>query len=132
MVQSELLFREYEASKPIPDIGIDIVARKGDKTFYIQVKTRNGDPYSYKVKKQSFEQTPKQDTYYVFVMRNPIAGSADFIVLPRADMVTMIKKGDIRLTKNRQAYQVLFNLKAGDVKCKGRSMMQYKNNWAIT
>ena len=129
MVQSELLFREYEASKPIPDIGVDIVARKGDKTFYIQVKTRNGDPYSYEIKKGSFERTPKQGTYYVFVMRNSSTGSADFIVLPRAEMVAMIKKGDIRPTKNGQAYQVLFNLKAGAVKCKGHDMMRYKNNW---
>ena len=131
LVQSELLFREYEASKPVPDIGIHIVARKGGKTFYIQVKTRKGDPYSYDVKKRSFERTPKQDTYYVFVMRSPSVGSADFIVLPRVEMMAMIKKGDIKLTKNKQSYQVIFNLKAGDVKCKGRSMAQYKNNWTI-
>ena len=135
LVQSQLLFRNYEASKPVPDIGIDIVARKDGKTFYIQVKTRNmaEGPYSYDIKKQSFERTPKQGTYYVFVMRNPITGTTDFIVLPRAEMATMIKKGDIRQTARPSAtsYQVLFTLKAGDVKCKGRSMVQYKNNWTI-
>lgn len=134
LVQSQLLFRDYEASKPVPDIGIDIVARKNGKTFYIQVKTRNmaEGPYSYDIKKQSFERTPKQGTYYVFVMRNPITGTADFIVLPRADMETMIERHDIRQTTRQPAsYQVLFTLKAGDVKCKGRSMIQYKNNWTI-
>lgn len=134
LVQSQLLFRNYEASKPVPDIGIDIVARKDGKTFCIQVKTRNmaEGPYSYDIKKQSFERTPKQGTYYVFVMRNPSTGTTDFIVLPRAEMATMIKKGDIRqTTKQPVSYQVLFTLKAGDVKCKGRSMVQYKNNWTI-
>lgn len=132
LVQSELLFRQYEASKPVPDIGVDIVARKDGKTFYIQVKTRNmaEGPYSYDIKKRSFERTPKQGTYYVFVMRNPSAGSADFIVLPRGEVAAMIKRGDASKTK-RQSYQVLFTLRAGAVKCKGRSMMQYKNNWAI-
>ena len=133
LVQSELLFRRYEASKPVPDIGVDIVARKDGKTFYIQVKTRNmaEGPYSYDIKKGSFERTPLQGTYYVFVMRNPIAGSADFIVLPRSVIAAMIKKGDIKQTK-RQSYQMLFTLKAGAVKCKGRNMMQYKNNWAVS
>ena len=132
LVQSELLFRQYEASKPVPDIGVDIVARKDGKTFYIQVKTRNmaEGPYSYDIKKRSFERTPRQGTYYVFVMRNPSAGSADFIVLPRGEVAAMIKRGDASKTK-RQSYQVLFTLRAGAVKCKGRSMMQYKNNWAI-
>ena len=135
LVQSELLFREYEASKPVPDIGIDIMARKGGKTFYIQVKTRNmaEGPYSYEIKKRSFDRTPKQGTYYVFVMRNPRTGSSDFIVLPRADMAAMIKNGTIRPTNKQPAsYQVLLTLKAGAVKCKGHNMMQYKNNWAIT
>ena len=129
-VQSELLFREYEASKPVPDRGIDLVARKGDKTFYIQVKTRNRAPYSYDIKKRSFDLTPKQDTY-VFVMRNPISESTDFVVLPRSVMATMIKKEEIKLSK-QQSYQVHFTLKAGAVKCRGRNMMQYKNNWEIT
>lgn len=129
-VQSELLFREYEASKPVPDIGIDLVARKGDKTFYIQVKTRNGAPYSYDIKKRSFDRTPKQDTYYVFVMRNSVSGSADFVVLPRSVMATMIKKKEIKPPK-QQSYQVHFTLKAGAIKCRGRDMMQYKNNWNI-
>lgn len=134
LVQSELLFRRYEVSKPVPDIGVDIVARKDDKTFYIQVKTRNmaEGPYSYDIKKQSFERTPKQGTYYVFVMRNPSAGSADFIVLPHAEMAAMIKRGDIRQTKRQPAsYQVIFTQKSGAVECKGRSMIKFKNNWAI-
>lgn len=134
LVQSELLFRQYEVSKPVPDIGVDIVARKNGKTFYIQVKTRHlaEGSYSYDIKKQSFERTPMQGTYYVFVMRNPGTGTTDFIVLPRADMAAMIKQGDIRQTTQQPAsYQVLFTLKAGAVKCKGRSMIQYKNNWTI-
>lgn len=134
LVQSELLFREYEVSKPVPDIGVDIVARKDGEAFYIQVKTRNmaEGPYSYDIKKRSFERTPRQGTYYVFVMRNPSAGSADFIVLPHAEMAAMIKKGDIRQTKRQPAsYQVIFTQKSGAVKCKGRNMINFKNNWDI-
>ena len=133
-VQSELLFGGYEVGKPVPDIGVDIVARKDNKTFYIQVKTRNmaEGPYSYVIKKRSFERTPKQSTYYVFVMRNPSAGSADFIVLPHAEMAAMIKRGDIRQTTRPPAsYQVIFTQKSGAVKCKGRSMINFKNNWDI-
>ena len=134
LVQSELLFREYEVSKLVPDIGVDIVARKDGEAFYIQVKTRNmaEGPYSYDIKKRSFERTPRQGTYYVFVMRNPTAGSADFIVIPRAEMAAMIKKGDIRQTKRQPAsYQVIFTQKSGAVKCKGRNMIKFKNNWDI-
>lgn len=132
LVQSELLFRQYEVCKPVPDIGVDIVARKNDKTFYIQVKTSTKEEgsYTYDIKKQSFDQTPKQGTYYVFVMRNQGAGSADFIVLPRSDMASMIKRGDIPQTKRQPAsYRVSFTQKFGAVKCSGHSMVNYKNDW---
>ena len=130
-VQSELLFRGYQTSKPEPDIGVDIVANKGGKEFHIQVKSSNiqSGSYHYNIKKSSFEKTKKKNVYYVFVMGSPIYGSVNFVIVSRSIMLSMIKAGTI--SAGSENYQVNLKIKGGTVYCKGENMARYKNDWTI-
>lgn len=71
-VLSELLFNGYNANIMTVDEGIDIVASKDDKFFYIQVKTtyikkeRLNLP---SIKFYRFNQYDKQNTFYIIVLR---------------------------------------------------------------
>lgn len=128
-VQSELLFRGYQTSKPEPDIGVDIVANKDGKEFHIQVKSSDQEKgsYHYKIKKSSFARTKKKNVYYVFVMRTPRSGYVDFVIMPRNVMLTMIKEG--KITTQEDSYQVNLKMVGGTAQCKGKRMET--NNWTI-
>lgn len=128
-VQSELLFRGYQTSKPEPDIGVDIVANKDGKEFHIQVKSsdREKGSYHYKIKKSSFERTKKKNVYYVFVMRTPGSGHVDFVIMSRNAMLAMIKEG--KISTQEDSYQVNLKMVGGTAHCKGKRM--YTNTWTI-
>ena len=133
-VQSELLFRGYQTSKPEPDIGVDIVANKDGKEFYIQVKSSNRDAgsYHYNIKKRSFERTRKKNVYYVFIMRNPLSETAAFVIMPNSEMLAMIKADNIPPVKRGglvDSYQVNLKIKSGAVYCGSKNVSKYKNAW---
>ena len=128
-VQSELLFRGYQTSKPEPDIGVDIVANKDGKEFHIQVKSSDKEKgsYHYKIKKSSFERTKKKNVYYVFVMRTPGSGHVDFVIMSRNAMLAMIKED--RISTQEDSYQVNLKMVGGTAHCKGKRMNT--NTWTI-
>ena len=134
-IQSELLFRGFEVSKPTPDRGVDIVATKNDQTFYIQVKTINTDkpPYSFTIRKDSFERANRPGTYYVFGIRVRLTGDMVFIVVPRDVIQGMItaRKITAKTQKKVSTYQVIFTHHSGSFRCKGSNMDSYKNNWDL-
>lgn len=71
-VMSELLFWEYNASTMAVDDGVDIVASKDGKFFYIQVKTAScqyGDKYQFTIPYASFKRYDTYNVFYVFVLR---------------------------------------------------------------
>ena len=68
-VESELLFRGYDASMTSVDRGIDIVARKGRHVLDIQVKTMGRHPtgaHITSIKKEAFDGNRSQSMHYVF------------------------------------------------------------------
>ncbi|MCI5969130.1 group I intron-associated PD-(D/E)XK endonuclease [Helicobacter sp.] len=72
-VFSELLFYGYNASIMSVDDGIDLVATKEGRFFFIQVKTAlsndNKTP-NFTIKKDFFIRYDKSETFYILVIRN--------------------------------------------------------------
>lgn len=106
-VCSELLFREYNVSRMSVDDGIDIVAMKNNKTYYIQVKAVQikSEGFNIQIKTRSYEKYNGNDCYYIIVAR---AEKTQFIVATADDIRRLISKkivkGDkqisIRFTQN--------------------------------
>ena len=91
-VCSELLFREYNVSRMSVDDGIDIVAMKNNKTYYIQVKTVQikSESFSVQIKTKSYERYNANDCYYIIVAR---AETTQFIVATADDIRRLIERG---------------------------------------
>ena len=91
-VCSELLFREYNISRMAVDDGIDIVAIKNSKTYYIQVKTCTiqQESFTFQIGVKSFERYQNNDCYYIFVAR---ASETKFIICTADDIRRFINKG---------------------------------------
>jgi Holliday junction resolvase-like predicted endonuclease len=94
-VMSELLYRGYNANIMSVDDGIDIIASKGAKFFYIQVKTthyNSGRISLPGIKRDRFEKFQKHDTYYIFVIRYYLerASRNEFIIFKHSDLERFI------------------------------------------
>lgn len=134
-VESELLFRGYDASMTSVDKGIDIVARKDGHVFDIQVKTVTmsravAGAYITSIKKKTFDGNKAQNMYYIFALKDN--ETIIFIVLPFSVVSKSIKEGRIKEYKNG-LYQVSFKVhKDGEVTIKkDESVTFYKNNWNL-
>ena len=131
-VESELLFREYDASMTSVDRGIDIVARKGKHVFDIQVKTMGRRPagsHITSIKKETFDSNRSQSMYYVFVLKN--CEAVDFVVLPFSAISKCIKERHITENKGGR-YQVNFHVHDdGRITIKDEDVTFYKNNWNL-
>ena len=94
-VCSELLFREYNVSRMSVDDGVDIVAMKYNKTYYIQVKTVQVKSASFgvKINAKSYERYNANDCYYIIVAR---AEMTQFIVTTADDIRRLIDRGSVR------------------------------------
>ena len=91
-VCSELLFREYNISRMAVDDGIDIVAIKNSKTYYIQVKTCTiqQESFTFQIGVKSFERYQSNDCYYIFVAR---ASETKFIICTADDIRRFVRNG---------------------------------------
>jgi len=108
-VVSELLFRGYNTSLMSVDIGIDLVAIKDSRTYYIQVKTatiNDRNYYAYDIRVVSFERHENSQTFYVFILREQ---ENKFLILPYTILKEKIDKGDIK-SYGKGTYRVnIFN-----------------------
>jgi len=132
-VASELLFRGYNTSLMSVDVGIDLVAIKDSKTYYIQVKTatiNDRDYYAYDLRVASFERHENSQTFYVFVLRNQ---ENNFLILPYTILKEKISQGDIK-SYGQGKYRVNIFVKDEDIfiaSIKSNSLDYYLNNWEI-
>lgn len=134
-VQSKLLFQRYETSRPVPDMGIDLVARKDGNSFYLQVKTSNkkGNAWYFPLREKAFKRLCDVGAYHVLVMRSP-NGKIHCAVLPRSFMKVMIKTGKINLVnmgKSHKGYQVRIAENGGAYSIKGADVSPYVDNWSL-
>lgn len=98
-VCSELLFREYNVSRMSVDDGVDIIALKNNKTYYIQVKTVQikSEGFTVKISTKSYERYNSNDCYYIIVAR---ASITQFIIATADDIRRLADKGDANKTKD--------------------------------
>lgn len=110
-VCSELLFREYNVSQMSVDDGIDIVAMKSNKTYYIQVKTVQvkSESFSVQIKSRSYERYNANDCYYIIVARAEIT---QFIVATADDIRRLIERGTV---KGEKYISLRFNQNMGSL-----------------
>lgn len=111
-VCSELLFREYNVSRMSVDDGVDIVAIKNGKTFYIQVKTTQvkSNCFSVCIGSKSFQRYSSNDCYYVVVAR---AKENKYIVFTADDIKRMISNKDV--TEGEKQISISFSQSDGHV-----------------
>lgn len=87
---SELLFRGYNASVMSVDEGIDITASKGDKFFFIQVKSTKfkNDRISVSLKPNGFINNSTANIFFVVVFRyqSNMANVNRFVVFRESDL----------------------------------------------
>ena len=130
-VESELLFRGYDASMTRVDKGIDVVARKHGHVFEIQVKTisrHKTGSYVVPINEKSFNRTKSQGMYYVFVLRDK-GNITDFVILPFAQVGRLVEEG--RITKNKAGYQAIFKVDKNNITVGKESVSFYRNNWNL-
>jgi Holliday junction resolvase len=134
-VLSELLFRGYNAALMSVDIGVDIMASKNNKTFNIQVKTRNiskkYDAFHFNLRIVSFERHNAGGTFYIFILRE--SGKLDYLILPlneieksiEEEFINVVGKGKLyRITIKRRNQKVYLGRRENDVS-------YYINRWDI-
>lgn len=100
-VCSELLIRGYNVSRMAVDYGIDIVAIKNNKTYYVQVKTVQvaNENFGIKIKQKSFGRYNANDCYYIIVARCLTRCGLitnQYIVFTADDINIMLKENKIK------------------------------------
>lgn len=101
-VCSELLFRGYNVSRMSVDDGVDIVAIKSGKTYYIQVKTVlvKSKNFGVKISEKSFERYCSNDCYYIIVARTTTKAGIpinQYLVLTADNIKHLQGSGDIKV-----------------------------------
>ena len=111
-VCSELLFRGYNVSRMSVDDGVDVIAIKNGKTFYVQVKTTQvtSNSFSVSVGSRSFERYSSNDCYYIVVAR---AERNMFLVFTADDIKRMISNEAI--SRSDKQISITFSQSDGHV-----------------
>lgn len=91
-VISELLFRGWNANTMTVDEGIDIIATKNDRTYYIQVKTANENhgKYIISININSYKKYNSSDVMFIFVLRNKNK-KINFIILSYVEIMNLMR-----------------------------------------
>jgi len=134
LVCSELLFRGFNASIMSVDVGMDIVAVRGNQLFGIQVKTSNlnsFDTYVFDIRKVSFERHSNGNVYYIFVLHGEKQNH--FLILPFHEMERKVHEKAILEVGHGKRYRV--NIKFRDDKVylgnMDHEMGYFLNNWGL-
>lgn len=96
---SEMLFRGYNASIMTVDEGVDVIASKNNRFFYLQVKTSkdtNGT-FVFTIKKTAFAANLNGGTFYILAARRLLRDRhiCDYVILPSTNLQQFITKGII-------------------------------------
>lgn len=114
-VASELIFRGYNASIMSVDEGIDITASKGDKFYFIQVKTTlfSNNQITISIKSSNFIKRTKEPIHYIIVFRYPRdnAYMNRYIVLKDYDLNRYVNSS--LLQKNGDTSSIKIRLQEG-------------------
>jgi len=134
LVCSELLFRGFNASIMSVDVGMDIVAVRGNQLFGIQVKTSNLNRfniYVFDIRKVSFERHSNGNVFYIFVLHGEKQNH--FLILPFHEMERKVHERAILEVGHGKRYRV--NIKFRDNKVylgnMDHEMGYFLDNWNL-
>lgn len=132
-VITELLFRGYNAALMSVDVGVDIVATKGNETFNIQVKTRNiskrHDAFYFNIRIVSFERHNAGRTFYIFILRKD--KRLDYLILPLHQVEKSIEEEFIHIVGKGKLYRITIKKRNNKVYLgrKENDVSYYLNKW---
>lgn len=128
-VVAELLYNGFQASNIPVDEGLDVLAFKNNKFYYIQVKHKNlnnNKPITFK--RTSHEITGGGDMYYIFVLLSE--NVRKFIILPWHMVDNWITQGSIKLNAGNE-YEVDIRFIDEEYRIKDIPLTKYLNKWEI-
>lgn len=134
LVCSELLFRGFNASIMSVDVGMDIVAVKGNQLFGIQVKTANlnrFDAYNFDIRKVSFERHNSGNVFYIFVLREEKLNH--FLILPFLEIERKVHERAILEVGHGKRYRVNIKFRENNVYLgnMAHEMGYFLDNWSL-
>lgn len=134
LVCSELLFRGFNASIMSVDVGMDIVAVKGNQLFGIQVKTSNlnrFDTYVFDIRKVSFERHSNGNVFYIFVLHGEKQNH--YLIMPFHEMEKKMHEGAILEVGHGKRYRVNIKFRYEKVYLGNmdHEMGYYLDNWNL-
>lgn len=125
-VTAELMYRGFQAANIPVDEGLDILAVKGNKTFYFQVKHKDltsNEPIH--ITKSSFEKRGGGDVYYIFVLLSD--DIRNFLIIPNHIANDWIRAG--LAEEKEKGYSFLIKKTDGAYKLKELELNKYLNRW---
>jgi hypothetical protein len=110
---SELLFNGFNANIMSVDEGIDVVASRDNKFFYIQVKTtyvKNNKLNVPSIKFDRYNQFDKYDTFYIFVLRyyQGEASRNEYLIFRSNDLERLMSTKLIKKEKDKLRLNLKF------------------------
>lgn len=112
LVLSELLFRGYEANIMSVDDGIDIVASKDNKLYFVQVKTTYMDnkKVNVSIPVETFDRVKMHDVTYFIVVREGY-GNARILMFHQSEIASQASNGYI--DKSNANYNIKIDFSGG-------------------
>lgn len=106
-VASELFLRNYNASITRVDEGIDLVAFRGRRIAYIQVKTSNrrGNRHISDLSIKAYEKNQLENVYYVFVLLD--GRKTRFLIMPYHELTKQIRQGNLNTINKGSRYRAV-------------------------
>lgn len=127
-VVAELLYNGFQASNIPVDEGLDVLAYKNNKFYYIQVKHKNLDNKRPIIFKKSSHEINGGDMYYIFVLLSE--NIRKFIILPWHIVDGLISQGLIKLNPDNE-YEIYIRFVDEEYKINNTSINKYLNKWEI-
>lgn len=135
-VTAELLYRGYNAASLPTDLGMDVIAVKESKTFYLQVKNIDlgkSTGRSIGITTSSFTGNQSSNVFYVFVLKT--GQRKEILILPYIKIRELINDGIIQIDKESKKFAVnivkngsSISIASNDRK-KSSNVSSYLNDW---
>jgi len=130
-VASELFLRNYNASITHVDEGIDLVAIRGQRIAYIQVKTSNrrGNRHISDLSIKAYEKNQLENVYYVFVLLD--GGKTRFLIMPYHELTKQIRQGNLNTINKGSRYRAVITWHGESVSLgkKANDVTWYLDDW---
>ena len=130
LITGRLILHGYNASMPMVDEGIDMVAVKDSRMYGIQVKTANKNTTGYvaDINVSAYNRTDSGNTFYVFVL---LGESEWYVILPFHTIAELIDEKYVKTIDKGNRYRATFAKKDGTILLAKKDAKRYVDNWEL-